>query len=351
MKTRVFVPGDRGLIQPPSSCVVGCTPVGCRSKWLSAELNQLDRRWYFYHDEPSTAWERWLRSRRLTTLRTSWQAIATVKRQHADLLITGRPSLTFWCAFFALIQRVNVTHFAVSFHLRYLPRGLNFFWAQWAYNNVQKLIVPSRAEKQLYSEYFGIPPARFEMQHAAGDIPAYAPDYPLEPQDYVCAIARSPQDIPTLLTAIAQLPHIPLVIATPQYHWFGPPLPPNVTLYTRCSTAKMMNILKFSRFLVMPLYAHQDLCDSGLLVTAMHFGKAIVTTHAPTVSDYAFHDSNAVLYPAQTPKALAQSLADLWGNILKAEVLGKNGQEYANAFCSQASTRKYYQRLLLRHGI
>ncbi len=351
MKTRVFVPGDRGLAQSPPACVVCCTPVGCRSKWLSTELAQLDRQWYFYHDEPKAPRARWQRSRRLAAIRASWQAIATAKRHHADLLITGRANLTFWCAFFALVQRVHVTHFAVSFHLRQLPRGLNFLWAQWVYGTVQKLIIHSRAERQLYSEYFGIPPGRFEMQHAAGDLPTYAPDYPLEAADYICAIARSPQDFATLLAAIAHLPHIPLVIATPYHHWLGPRRPPNVKLHTRCSTATMMNLLKFSRFLVMPLHPHQDLCDYGLLVAAMQLGKAIVTTDSLAVSDYAFQDSNAVLYPARNVAALTHSLAELWRDVLKSEVLGQNGQEYAQAFCSQASTRKYYQRLLARHGI
>lgn len=351
MNTRVFPANSFNSAVGQSACIVCCTSVGCRWKWLSAELGESTREWYFFHDNPKTRLERWLPRFGLAAIRASWQAVSTAKRRHAKLLITGNATLTFWCALFAALRNLTIEQIAVSFHLHKLPSGLMYSLARWAYGRVQRFVVHSRCEKQLYGEYFGLPLGRFEMQHWGGETPEYQPAKPLEAGEYICAIAQGKQDYRTLLAAMSTLPDIPLVIVVPRKHAIARPHLPNVQLRVGLSPVQTMNVLKHSRFLVMPLCPHDSLCDPGLLVAAMHLHKAFVAADLPSISDYAFHNSNGVLYKPHNPKALAAAIRDLWDDVLKCEVLGENGKGYAEAFCSQDSTRKYYQRLLSRRGV
>jgi len=92
-------------------------------------------------------------------------------------------------------------------------------------------------------------------------------------------------------------------------------------------------------------------CHPGSLVAAMRLGKTFVTANLPNISDYAFDNSNAILYEAENPESLASAIQSLWSNLIKCEILGGNGQEFATTFCSRASIRRCFSQLLTRRGL
>lgn len=350
MNTPVFSSRRSVPIAGKLPCIVCCTPTAKSWQFQLHELDDKSRQWYFCDAEPISLLEQLIRRPNLALIRASWQAIQLVKRSRADLLVTSNPDITLWCALFASLQNIRVDHVASSFYLPRLPRGIWGILAQLVYSTVDKFIVHSRAERQVYSDYFGIPMSRFEMQHWGGNTPSQ-PTEPLEPGEYICAMSNQPQDYQTLAAAIASLPNIPLVLLLPQGKRLWADIPPNVTLRVGLSKAQQANILRHSRFLVLPARYPYTPCDHQTLVMAMQFGKAIVISDLPSVSDYAFHNSNAVVYQPADPPSLARTIEDLWKDVVKCEILGANGQEFAEAFCSQTATFEHFQELLLRRGL
>lgn len=351
MKTRVYSLRSSKPTAGSLPCIVCCSSAKDNWAWLAEALNEKPRRWFFCTDKPRSLVERFARLPDLAAIKASWQAIQTVKQQQADLLVTGNPSMSFWCAVFANLQAVRVNHVAASFYLPKMPHGMRYVLAQWAYSTIQRFMVHSRAERQFYGEYFGIPFARFEMQHRAISTPKIQPDAPLESGNYICAISQHGLDYQTLMAAMATLPTIPLVLVVPRGRAIAAKIPPNVRLRVGLSAAAITNILYHSQFMVLPMRQSNAPCDHASLVTAMHLGKSFIVANHPGISDYAFHNSNAVFYKPGSATSLAEAIRDLWGNLIKCEVLGENGREFANAFCSPESVQKWFQQVLVRQGL
>uniref|UniRef100_A0A832H3I6 Glycosyltransferase n=1 Tax=Oscillatoriales cyanobacterium SpSt-402 TaxID=2282168 RepID=A0A832H3I6_9CYAN len=351
MNTRVYT--SRGVRHTAGQdpCIVCCTSAKDSWAWLVEEIDDKPRRWIFCDDQPRGLFERLMPHPVLATMRASWRAIQTVQRQQADLLVTGNPSMSFWCAVFASLQSVRVNHVAASFYMPKVPHGMRYVLAQWAYSTIHRFIVHSRAERQFYGEYFGIPFARFEMQHRAVLMPQPLPATPLERSEYICAISQQDQDYQTLLAAMAKLPDIPLILVVPRGRAIAAKIPPNVKLRVGLSPSSIFNILHYSQFMVLPLRQSTVPCDHASLVTAMHLGKALVVANLPGISDYAFPNSNAVLYKPGSSASLADAIQDLWSNVIKCEVLGEHGREFANVFCSKDAIRKWFQQVLIRQGL
>lgn len=350
MTTRVFaVQNARVSVDLP--CIVCCTAATDDWSWLE-RLDGKPRHWYICAQQAPGLLEQLFPGCNLAAIRASWQATQIVKQRDASMLVTSNPALSFWCAVFVALQKLNVDHIATSFYLPRLPDGWRYILAQWAYSTISRLIVHSKAEKQLYGEYFGIPSKRFEMQYRGMILPELQPPTPLEPGDYICAICNDrAQDFPTLMAAIAQLPHIPLVLIVTRGQAIGTKIPPNVKLRSGLSPSHTLNLLHYSRFLVFPLRHSRLPFDHATLVAAMHLSKSFVAPDLPSISDYAFNNSNALLYEPANPAALATSIRKLWSNPVKCQTLGENGRGFADAFCSQRSTQKYMQQLLVRRGL
>lgn len=342
---------DSVPVAPATSRIVCCVPPSASDRWLQIIAHEpTPRHWYVDNNHSHRGLEKWLPSGWKSIL-ASWRAIQTVKRQRANLLITDEPYLALWCTLFATLQRVKVYHIAWSLHFLTLPQGPLSWLMQWAFPKIQQFTVHSRADKQLYGEHFGISSARFERIHWSVSIPARLPAKPLISGDYGCAVAQSRQDCQTLVAALKRLPTIPIVLVTEPACLRGLSLPANVTPQTRLSPNSRLNILYHSRFLVAPLSDHQPVCDYALLVTAMQLSKALITADLPCTSDYAFHNSNALLYHPHHPETLTQAIYELWNNPIKCDFLGGNGKGFAETFCSETALQNYFHQLLVRKGL
>ncbi len=290
----------------------------------------------------------------------------TVKQQRADLLITDGPQLSFWCALFAVWQNIKVHHIATSFHFAKLPTGIPCWLQQWVFSRINKFTVYSRAERQIYSQHFAIPIARLEMVYLAASIqetvmPERAPQQLSSTEasrtrdgrteNYLCAFSETEMDFLTLMAAMKELPHIPLVAVVKSFQQKGCKPPANVKLLSDATLGDRLELLRHARFLLLPQRHTQMPCDCATLVTAMQFGKAFVVPDLAGVNDYAFNNSNGLLYKPGKSESLAAAIADLWEHPLKREVLAENGQEFAEKFCSRVSTYKYFRQLLVQRGL
>ena len=331
--------------------VVFCSTAIADWDWLPDSLLARCRQWYFSADSVHIPWYAQVPWLGLHRIRASWRAIRCLHRHRGGLLITGDAESTFWCAFFALLLRVPVYHVALSFRLPRFPRGVRALCSQWIYAGVDKLIVHSRAEQYLYSQELGISRRRLGMTYWGSAPLPVQPATPLVSGEYVCVWADVGVDYSVLKAAIAALPHIRFVVVTGDRGRVALSPLPNVQIYRAASTAQQLNVLYHARFLVQPLSSAYHPCDYQTLVAAMHVGKALILPDLPTVSDYAFHNANALLYPLGNADALAIAIQTLWTDVVRCEILGTNGQDFARTFCSEATRLKDFQPILLQAGL
>lgn len=95
---------------------------------------------------------------------------------------------------------------------------------------------------------------RFEFLHWGVRRPDVdAPDEPIVEGDYVCAIGRNSRDYRTFIESVKRLPEMLVVMVVPPDNLTGLDLPPNVRVFAEIPIGQTMNILAFSRFMMLSL--------------------------------------------------------------------------------------------------
>ncbi len=330
--------------------ILCCTPYfGEQWNSFSSELDPTRYEWTFFNDKPKNRLEERVRRPNLAAIRAAFETIQTAKRQKSDLLITHDPRFTFWCGLFSRLMGVSIKQLALSFNFPELPRGVKHRFMSWAFQSVSYFGVYSSFEKQLYSQHFNRPLEHFEASLWSVSQPIVEPQEPLQTGDYICAIGGNSRDYPTLIKAMEQLPEIPLILVVRPHNLTNLKLPSNVKTFTNIPFSHAMNLLKYSRFTVIPLKNTEVPCGHVTLVAAMHLGKTFIITDSQGVSDYVCHGQNAITCKALDPNAMATAIAELWNNPEKCAILGKQALQFAQDYCSEAKAIQRLQQLLERY--
>ncbi|MDB5812508.1 MAG: hypothetical protein JWN94_4630, partial [Betaproteobacteria bacterium] len=241
----------------------------------------------------------------------------------------------------------RVRHLAFSFNFTDLPAGLQRTVMTRAFRRIERFVVYSNLEKDLYARFFDLPPERFDMIHWGVQCPTVKSDVPpLEAGHYICAIGSQARDYPTLLAAMNRLRGLRLVIVANAGQLAGLEIPPNVTVHTNIPLNDAINILNYSRFMVLPLRDNVVPCGHVTIVSAMHLGKAIVATGSAGLLDYLQPGVNGYACEARDAGALAHAIRDLYESPETAVRLGRAGQLFAREYCVEERVVEYFQRFL-----
>jgi glycosyltransferase involved in cell wall biosynthesis len=112
-----------------------------------------------------------------------------------------------------------------------------------------------------------------------------------------------------------------------------------------------MNVLFYSRFMVLPLADASVPCGHVTLVAAMHLGKAFIVTDSLGVRDYIRNGENALTVPATSVGDLVATIEGLWDNRLLCTQLGENGQRFAERECSEERITEHFRGWLAVKGV
>src|SRR5438034_7399978 len=159
--------------------IVNLSEMDPRWTWLESSFAaRRDWRWAHVSDLSSTL-PQWL-PRRRTAVRfeAGWQAAGRLHGPDA-VLVTHGPRPAMYGSFAARLRRRQRRHLAFSFNFTDLPKGRARGVMAAAFRDVDRFVVYSTMERRLYSEYFELPSARFDMLHwgvqkpqiAAGALP------------------------------------------------------------------------------------------------------------------------------------------------------------------------------------
>jgi glycosyltransferase involved in cell wall biosynthesis len=282
------------------------------------------------------------------------RAALLARRIGASAVVAHGPTIAAWYGLVARLLRVRAPLLAHTFNFITFPSLTKRRMLSFAYRvaRIQRYVVYSSMERQLYAETFGIPVQRFDVVLWGGDLRALStPGPPAEAGDYVCAIGGNSRDYQTLLAAAARLPEIRFVAVVRPDNLRGLRVPPNVIVRTNVPFEVAMNILHYAKFMVLPLAGTEVPCGHVTIVFAMQFGKAYIITDSAGVRDYAKDQINALTVRCGSVDEVVAAVVRLWNDPQFCVRLGANGQRFATAECSLENIAHHFCDWLQKNQI
>jgi len=283
----------------------------------------------------------------MARLRGSLEAVLLAKKSGAKAIVTHGPTLAAWCALFARLLGVKTKILAHSFNFTELPSRIKRAVFSVALSNIDRFVVFSSVERGLYAEAFKLPPQKFDVV-LWGVRPPEADDTqaPIEKEDYICAIGGNARDYKTLIHAARRLPNLTFVLVVRPESIQGLDLPPNVKKYVDLPYLKTMNVLKHSKFMVLPLLNSTVPCGHVTLVAAMYFKKAFIVTDSLGVRDYVTPGFNGLTIGANSVDDLVSAIENLWRDSTLCNTLSENGLAFAVRECAEKQIADHFVRWL-----
>src|SRR5262249_6525758 len=151
--------------------------------------------------------------------------------------------------------RRRCPHVAFAFNFTDLPTGPRLVLMRRAFRTVDRLIVFSSFERDLYGDYFGISKNRIDVipwrvqdprvqrqrSQRASDAAA---ECPAGSAENIAAVGSQGRDYGTLFEAMQLLPHIRLIVVASAQNLQGLEAPPNVEVRQNIPLAEAESILR-----------------------------------------------------------------------------------------------------------
>jgi len=281
-------------------------------RFLEGRVPGVTARWSFQTSTPANALERAIRRPNLARLRACW--LTAWRARRGDVIITHLPWTTWWVGRFSHLIGSRARHLAFSFNFTEIPSGARLRGMRRAFRQVERFVVYSRAEREAYTQAFGISAERIDVLPWAMQTPDTGSDAPWVEGPYICAIGGEGRDYASLLAAAKRLPDIPLVLAVRPHNLEGLDVPTHVRVFVNVPNTQFWNIVRHSAFAVVPLLRPDTACGHITLVGAMKLGKAVVSTYSRGTEDYISHDRTALMSDAGDVDALAGNIRRLWSD-------------------------------------
>ena len=320
---------------------VACDPKEWR--WIADSCRRPDWSWKFISASAESAIERTMRWPEISRYRACWSAAKHGRR--VDVVVTHGPWMTATTETFRQLQRTNGSlHIAFSFNFTVLPQGVRRRLMTKAFQTVDHFFVYSTMEKDLYSEYFGIPRSRFSMVHwGSRDESTDIESLPKQQEPYVSAVGGQGRDYATLSEAMAQLPEIPLSLIATQESVQGIRFPSNVRLRIGVPMEETHQVMQGAKFMLLPLRDNTVPCGHVTSVTSMKLGKATVATRSEGISDYVIDDQTGLICDSRSPNALAKAIRRLWEDEQLCSRLASGAKCFAETYCTEENVADQFR--------
>jgi glycosyltransferase involved in cell wall biosynthesis len=302
--------------------------------------------WSFYNTSPRTFLERLLKKPNLARLSRCRDGARALEDGRADLLVSFLPVNTSRVGYFTRPLKKRGFHLAFTFNFTELPSLRRINSMKQTFRTVDRFIVYSQYEKELYSQTFDIPPEKFSVINWGVGVPEVDIADRVVPGDYICAIGGEGRDYGPLMEVAKAMPVMTFVLVARQKNLVGLDLPPNVRVFINIPLLQANNILYHSLLSVIPLRDEDTPCGLVTLIAGMHLGKASVATWSRGLIDYIQDRVTGVYARPQNPGNLKENIELLLDDPELRDRIGKAGRKFATAQCSEEYTVNYVENLL-----
>ncbi|MBW4631882.1 MAG: glycosyltransferase family 4 protein [Iphinoe sp. HA4291-MV1] len=224
--------------------------------------------------------------------------------------------------------------------------GIRRIIAQFSLKDIDRFIVHTRREVNIYHQWLGIPKERFEFVSFHGSqIPVTYQENTTDP--FLTAIGSAHRDFPTLFQAVEKL-NLPTVVASGKRVLEGLTVPPNVKTPFGIDRADCLRLAQEARINIVPLLPKPQVTAAGqiTIVEAMQMGRAIIATRCHGAEDYIQHGETGLLVEPQSVDDLVQAVEMLWNDAALRTRLGQAAKRYAEEHFSDDAAGVALGRIL-----
>jgi glycosyltransferase involved in cell wall biosynthesis len=274
-------------------------------------------------------------------------------RPGRSIIVSHGPRPALYVELLARPARDRAFHLVFSFNFTDLPTGARRTLMCKYFSRVDRFVVASTVEREVYSDYFQIAADRIDVLLWSIQPPLEEMSKPARFGDgpYICAIGSQARDYETLIDAVRRIPRIKLILVASPDSLPQATIPANVKVLTNVPLSDAMNVLAHSQFMVLPLRDSRVPCGHVTVVSAMHMGKAILATNSTGLQDYLIRDKNAEFFAPGNPEQLADQIERLSTQPSVLKRMGDSGLAFARENCTEDDAVRYFRRFLHDHGV
>lgn len=310
-------------------------------RWVGDTRSLAEHKWQFISTEPKNAIERHFPAGDMGRLRAGLKA----RMARPDIVFSHGPWESLYMAF-ALTGAPQVRHVAMSFNFTDLPSGKLLAAMRRFFPSIERFVVFSNMERELYSNLFDIPIDRFDFVRWGVKPPIVSPLPSRYDFSYFAALGGEARDYKTFIDAAKLRPNDKFVLIARPYSVDGLTLPPNVTLRLNVPFDEAWSTIWHATASIIPLRNANTPNGHVTLVGSMLMGKPIIITDSVGVRDYVSDKETALLVPARSPEILSTAIAKLSSNPDLRASLGNNARSFAESYCSENTIVKYVENVL-----
>ncbi|MBZ0262568.1 MAG: glycosyltransferase family 4 protein [Hyphomicrobiales bacterium] len=331
------------------ACIADTRKIDANWVWIKDKLNyRRPLAWQFYQAAPFGPIDRYLGYPLIGRFAAGWRLRRAVKKGEIDVIVTHFPAPTAWMSLLLLGVRRKVVHLAYAFNFTNLPSGFKRKQMARLYRRVDRFVIFSNMERQLYADHFGIPEDRFERIAWGSTSPLDQPGPRQIDSRYVVSMGGEARDYANLVTAARAMTDTVFVLIVKPANLSGLELPPNVKVFTSIPWIDAWSLVFYADLAVIPL--RSDVTPNGhvTLVGGMHLGKAHVVTNSSGLTDYVTNGETALMVPAGDATAMRTAIESLLSNPGLANRLGSAAKAFAEVNCGEEAILNYFANFLDR---
>lgn len=276
-----------------------------------------------------------------------WKHAASALNSNADGVITLFPQLPTVIGLQKFFKVSKKPVIAWTFNVgNYKVGPIRRWLSQVSLGQIDRFIVHSRQEIDIYSKWLGLPKDRFEF--VPFPCAGIEGDYAEETETpFIASLGSAHRDFPCFFKVVEEL-SIPTIVASGPSALEGISIPSNVETPFGISRADCHKIAQEGRINVIALQDKPDVTAAGhvTVIEAMHMGRPIIVSDCYRMGDYIKHGETGWLVKPGCSQSLKEAITLLWNDEELRNRLGRNAKAYAQKHFTEDAAAKELERIL-----
>jgi glycosyltransferase involved in cell wall biosynthesis len=250
-----------------------------------------------------------------------------------DLIVSAFPQVGFALGLVNRFTFERTPHVIWYFNCGHEYRGARRFLSRIAYARVNRFIVYSRHEREVYSKVFALPKERFHFTFLTGaplereDYIGARERYGLAPH-YIASMGSSSRDYDTLFKATDGL-DVQIVVVTHPYALEGLKIPPWVKVLESIPQQDYLGVIAEAGICVIPVSNIDTASGQMTLIQAMSLGVPVIATRCIGTEDYVRDGETGRFVDMGDVKGMRKAIRELVENPEVRAAMAARTQDFA----------------------